>query len=404
MRFVYKARNQDGALISGELDAINAMIVKDALVDKNLFPVSVQPKGFDLSLSSFFAKKVKIKDLVNLTRQIQVMFSAGTPMDRIIDVARRQAKHAGLKKSLEKIHQDISVGTKLSEAFAKHPQYFNSLYVNMLNVGETGGVLDGTLKELVKILQSEHMIRAKVKSATLYPKIVMGTLLLVSAVMLIFVIPAFSAFYTKFKAELPLATRILIGISDAVTAYWYLVFFGMVGGFFAWRAFVVTPVGKNFSSLLKFKLPIFGHLNLMVANARFGHLISSLYHAGLPLTKSLEVVAETMDNYRFDEDVRFLKKGLEEGKGLSVAMKSARYFTPLIIESTEVGELTGRLDELLSSAALFYDDEVNDILKNLATLIEPILLFVIFGMIALLALAIFMPIWNLSNVVMPSGG
>lgn len=403
MRFVYKARNQDGALISGELDAINAMIVKDALADKNLFPVSVQPKGFDLSLASFFVRKVKTKDLVNLTRQIQVMFAAGTPMDRIIDVSRRQAKHAGLKKSLEKIHQDISVGAKLSEAFAKHPQHFNSLYINMLNVGETGGVLDGTLKEMVKILQSEHAIRAKVKSATLYPKIVMGTLFAVSTVMLMFVVPAFGVFYAKFDAQLPLATRILVAISDVVTAYWYLVFFGMLGGFFAWKAFVTTPVGKNFSSLLKFKTPIFGHLNLMVANARFGHLISALYRAGLPLTKSLDVVADTIDNHRFADDVRLLKKGLEEGRSLSAAMKSARYFTPLVIESTEVGELTGRLDELLSSAALFYDDEANDILKNLSTLIEPVLLFIIFGMIALLALAIFMPIWNLSNVVMPSG-
>lgn len=220
MIFIYKARNKQGLLVSGEVEGSHSAAVRHALVSQNLFPVSVQPKGFEMSLKSLLQRRVTNKDIVKLTRQIQVMFEAGTPMDRILETAEKQTQHEGLKQALRKIHDDVSSGLTLSQAFAKHPKYFSSLYVNMLTVGETGGILDKTLKEMVKIIESEYQIKAKIKTAMLYPKIVFGALMAVTVLMLNFVIPAFGDFYAKFNAELPLPTRILIGLSDFFVGYW----------------------------------------------------------------------------------------------------------------------------------------------------------------------------------------
>lgn len=402
MIFIYKARNKEGLLIAGELEGDSVGVVKNALASQDLFPVSVQPKGFEQTFRGLLQFKVKTKELINLTRQIHIMFSAGLPMDRILLTAKRQAKHKGLQEAMDKIHHDVSAGLKLSDAFSKHPKYFNKLYTSLLGVGESAGVLETTLKEIIKILEKENTIRAKVKSATLYPKIVLGALVGVAVLMLTMVIPVFGDFYAGFGAELPLPTRILIGLSDFIVAYWYVALGLVVAAVFAWKTFLKTPYGRDWASMMQFRIPIFGPLNLMVANSRFGHLIGSLYRSGLPLSNSLEIVADTMDNYRYREDVMAVKEGLSRGESLSAAMASERYFTPLMIENTEVGEMTGRLDELLAAVAIFYDEEVDDILKNLTTLIEPILLFFIFGMVTLLALSVFLPVWNLSKVIMPS--
>lgn len=401
MQFTYRARNQDGALISGSLDGVNAAAVKAALASQGLFPVEVRGEGFEIPIRSFLRRPPKPKDLLALTRQFQVMFSAGTPMDRILRTLVRQSSHPELKEALQKIYDDVSSGSRLSEAFAKHPKFFNPLYTNMLAVGEAGGVLDKTLKGLADILAKEHQIRAKVKSATLYPKLVVFALVVVAIAMLVYVIPIFADFYVQYEASLPLPTRILIGLSDAVVSYWYLALFLVLALFLAWRRFALSAKGKRFWAQMELKFPIFGHLNFLVANARFGHLISSLYHAGLPLTSSLEIVAKTIDNVLFAQDVIQLKQEIDRGKAIGTAMEEASYFSPLMVEAAFVGEQTGRLGELFEQTASFYDEEIDALLKTLSTLIEPLLLFILFGMITLLALAVYLPIWQLSKVVMP---
>ena len=402
--YVYKARDRLGSLITGKLQGTSTIEVKDALASEGLFPVSVQPEEFELSLASIFQPKLKTKDLSNLTREFQVMFAAGTPMDRILATLVQQTKHKGLKEAMRKIQADISSGVRLSEAFAKHPQYFDLLYSQMLGVGETGGVLDKTLKELASIIQKEDRIRSKVKSATLYPKLVVGALIIVSTFMLYFVMPKFADFYSGHNAKLPVPTLIMIGASNFIRTYWLLFLILIGAGGVAWKGFMKTQKGKKFLGLVKFKAPIFGNLFRLAANARFGHLVSALYRAGLPLSQSLDVVADTIDNIHYSDEIRYLKRELDQGRSLSDAMKETEYFTPMIQETTSVGEQTGHLDDILESVASFYDEEIDDILKNLTTLIEPILLFTIFGLVALLALAVFLPVWNLSNVILGGGG
>lgn len=399
--YVYKARDRTGNLITGTLEGPSTVAVNEALATRGLFPVSLQPRGLNLNLASLFQKKVKTRDLVNLTRQFEVMFAAGTPMDRILATLERQTKHEGLKEAMSKIHKDVSAGTRLSDAFAKHPRYFDHLFTSMLSVGEVGGVLNRVLKGMAAILGKEDRIKSKIKSATLYPKVVIFALVVVATLMLIFVIPVFGDFYKGYGAKLPLPTLIVLAASDVLIGYWWIA--GTVTGlaYWSWRRFKKTVRGKEFLSYVEFHFPVFGTLTLLAANARFGHLLGALYKAGLPLTRSLEVVADTIDNLRYARDVQYLKQELDKGRSLSMAMEESQYFTPLMKEVTAVGEQTGKLDEMLETTALFYDEEVDEMLKNLTTLIEPMLLFGIFGMVGLLALAVYMPVWNLSSVVNP---
>lgn len=399
--FVYKARTSQGALLAGEVEGTNAREVKEALAGEGLFPVSVQPKSFHLSLKEILFGRLKPQELFNFTRQFQALFAAGLSVDRIFTTLIQQTSHRYFREIIKKIHHDISTGTSLADAFARHPRTFSKMYTSMIAVGEAGGVLDKTLKELASIVGKEHRIRSRVKTATLYPKIVFVVTTLVAAGMLLFVIPVFADFYAGYGAALPLPTRILIGASKLVTTYWYVgaaLFLGIV---WSARLLVKTQRGRTEIDRLKLRTPVIGRLLRMVANARFGHLVGALYRAGLPLGLSLEVVAETIDNSLFAQAVLRLRQEIDRGGSLARAMRQDSSFSPLLVESVAAGEESGRLDELLDATATFYDEEVEEILKNLTTLIEPILLFIVFGMVALLALAIFLPIWNLSNVILP---
>jgi type II secretory pathway component PulF len=403
--FSYQARDRGGALIEGEIEVQQADQVESAIMSLGYYPVSFTKKNQDISFTSFtsiFQKKPAAKDIANLTRQFQVMFSAGTPIDRILFTLAKQASNPLLKVVLTEIQADVASGLRPSAAFKKHPLYFNSLYTSMLEAGETGGFLDRTLNEMAKILEKEHEIKTKVSSATLYPKIVFGVLIIVTWGMLVFVIPPFQTFYAKFGADLPLPTKILLNLSKLLTNYWYLGLFFVICIFFGWRYFAKTPQGTEFRSWLELRAPVFGRLNLLVINARFGHLISGLYRAGVPLVSALGIVANTVSNKFFAQEILEIKNGVEHGRSLSKCLEGSKYFEPMMQEACGVGEKIGKIDELLLSVAKFYDEEADDMLKNLSVLIEPFLLVVLFGAVMLLALAIYMPMWNISKVILPS--
>lgn len=398
--FVYKARNAQGQLVSGEVDGQDIHMAKSILVEQGLFPLTVQPSSFEVTWSSLFTRRARQKELLSLTRQFAVMFRAGTPMGRILGVLAQQARHPGLKKAFTKIQKDVFAGVKLSRAFGKFPQYFNRLYVSLLAAGEEGGILEETLDQLAQILRNEHSIRAKVKSATLYPKIVVGSIFLVATLMLVYVIPVFENFYASFEAELPAVTIALMQVSHFLTTYWFLALALMASLVAGWKMILKTKEGKRFFTKLGFKVPVFGNLHTMILNARFGHLVSSLYRAGLPLSGNLEIVAQTMDGSIYSDEVLRVKASIDKGDSLSQAMRQQKYFSPLILEAVDTGEETGEMDTLLESTATFFDEEIEATLKNLTTLLEPMLLFFVFLMIGFLAFAVFSPIWNLSNVVL----
>jgi type II secretory pathway component PulF len=259
--------------------------------------------------------------------------------------------------------------------------------------------LEKVLQELVKLLSKEEEMKKNVKSATLYPKIVVVVLIVAVFVLMTLVVPKFSTFYAKYSAELPIPTLILIGVSKFFKNAWYLIIIFIGFAYFMFARYSHSRTGRFKIDRLKFKLPVFGDLNAKISNARFGHILSALYKSGLPMPRCLEVAARVIGNEAFSREVFIIRDDIQKGATLADAMSRQTLFPPVVIETTAVGERAGSLDEMLDTVAEHYDLEVGHTVKNLATLLEPLLLIMIFGMVTLLALAIFLPIWNLSQVV-----
>lgn len=402
--FDYHARDDQGQLVEGQQEGSSVDEVLASLAAQGLYPISasvasaVGVKKLDFK---FWKKKLKPKDLATFTRQFEIMYSVGLPLDKILNTLAAQAVNEDFKKVLLEVKGDVSGGMRLSQAFARHPQYFNHLYINMVEVGDVGGILNKSMAELAKVLQSEYVLKQRMKSAMLYPKIVVVVLGLMLAGMLIFVFPKFEQFYSQNNADLPYVTLLVMAMSKALTSYWYLIILFIGGTYYFWKWLKKNASVRRQLDFLAFKVPVLGKLNLMVTNARFAHLISALYRAGLPLAYALGIVSETVDNVLFAEEIRFLQTSLESGESLGNSLQKTKYFSVLIKESCAVGEKTGKLDIILEEVGRFYHVEVEDLTKNFTTLIEPLMLVLLAGIVLFVGMAVYMPIWNMSKVILP---
>jgi type II secretory pathway component PulF len=399
--FTYQARDSKGSLVNGTIDAPNLAVVQEKLRTLGLFPTKVRIKPFQEFEDKFnkIFNPVRVSDKIAVTSQLFTLFKAGMNVDDIFGTLTRQSSHPILKDVLAGVQQEISSGSSLSSALAAYPKVFDRLYVNLVMSGEEGGILEEVLHNLTGLLESEAALKSRVKSALLYPKIVVGVLVMAMFTMLTWVVPKFSGFYGHFHAVLPLPTRILMSVGDFMNNYWYLVLTIMIAGVFAFKKYTSSKKGRLQWGKFLFQVPVFGPLNKKIANARFCHLIAALYSSGLPMTRCVELCAEVVDNGYFIREVKRIHSTIYRGKTLSEAMRACETFTPIIIDATEAGESSGSLDEILVTMGKHYDTEIDYTLKNLTTLLEPLLLFGIFGMVTLFALAIFLPMWNLSSVV-----
>ena len=400
--YLYRARDAQGALITGQVEASAVEALKIKLASQGLIPLSVKGVAQGIHLpnwTKFFGPRIKLEEILVFTRQFQTLFKAGLGMEAILSALIRQCQNKGFQEVLQKIRAEVSSGGTLSSAFSKHPKVFRELYINMLAAGEEAGILEGTLKYLADLLEKESMLTASVKSAILYPKIVLAVLVMAISILMIFVVPKFATFYEHYQSALPLPTLILMKLSHLFVHGWYLL--AAIAGLliFAFKRYQRTARGKLRLGKIAFQVPVFGPLNLRVANARFCHILSSLYRSGLPITRALEITGGTLENGAFRRDVEILCAELTGGRSLSEGMGRCHYFTPVIMEATAAGEKSGALDEMLESVGGHYDMEVGHSLKNLTTMLEPILLIFIFGIVGLFAMAIFLPIWNMSQLV-----
>ncbi len=399
----YKAYDAQGIMVEGVTKGRNEKDILGAMHKKGLCIVELNSVGQSfvdqLGLSKLF-HRVKIEELIVFTRQFYTLYKAGLSIDTLLGTLIKQVQNPTLKNALTSIRDDIQSGTSLSQAFGKHPKIFGMLYVSMLSAGEEAGILEEVLLELTKVLEKETQIRQEVSSATLYPKIVVGAMLISLYVMLTVIIPKFANFYGKYGADLPLPTRILLEMSNFATHYWYLVFAGLGLGLFLFLRYIRTPRGRLRFDTLKLKTPIFGALFQKIETARFGHVFAALYRSGLAMVRSLEVLSGVMGNQVYVLEIQRIRGGIIQGSSLEAMMKASHYFSPITVETAAIGEKTGNLDEMLSALADHYDLEVRHTTKNLMTLLEPMLLGGIFGMVTLMALAVFLPMWNLSSVVL----
>lgn len=400
--FAYKARDARGGSVQGFLVGEDINAVRKKLADQGLIPISVSNAGSNtlLKLNLMFKKKVKIEELVIFTKQFYTLFRAGMGMEVLLSTLAKQTPNPTMREALDTVRNDIQQGMGLAKAFSKHPAIFDDLYVSMLTSGEEAGILEEVLAQLADLMEKESAMRKGIKSAMLYPKIVIGVLVCASVVLMTVVIPKFQSFFASFKRELPLPTKIMIWASDFMTSYFFVVVGIVIAIRIMFKRYYATPKGKLLVDRFKFKMFVFGPLALKVANARFSNILSSLYRSGLPVTKALNITAATIGNEAFARDVKILQSEVELGRGIADSMRALTYFSPVIIEATNIGEKTGALDQMLKSIGEHFEMEINHTIKNLTTLLEPMLLVVIFGMVTMFALAIFMPIWGMSQAAL----
>jgi type II secretory pathway component PulF len=374
--------------------------VADQLSAQGFIPVLIEeqaesPPGADL-LAGF--ARVKPQDLIVFSRQLSTLMSAGVPFIQSLTTMEKQTENPRLRDAIVDVRHELEAGSPFSDALARHPKLFSKLYVSMVRAGETAGILDDILERLAFLAEHDAETRARIKTAVRYPLIVVATICVAFVFLVSFVIPRFQSIFSQFKTELPLPTRILLGINYAVQHYWYALILGT--GLVAWAAvrYVGTPQGRLRWDRMKLKLPVFGLLFQKVALSRFARVFSAMQTSGISMMLTLEITTETVGNVVIARVVEQMRESVREGKGLVGPMTASGLFPPLVVQMISVGEETGKIDIMLNKVSDYYDKDVEYALRTLSTMIEPILLLFVGGMVLFLALGIFLPMWNMMTL------
>lgn len=399
--FLYKGRTQSGAVVNGVLDAATPEEAAQQLFSKGYTPIKIE-RG-DSVMPSVTSKnlfdRVKAEDLIVFSRQLATLITAGISFLRSLDTLAEQTKSRKLRGIIEEMRKEVERGSSFSNALSKFPDVFSPLYISMISVGEEGGVLDEILDRLAGLLEHEATTKARIKAATRYPLIVVFAITIAFIVLTTFVIPRFAAIYAASKTQLPLPTRMLLFINKAITQYWPFMIAGIAAIIFAFKSYIKTTSGRWNWDNFKLKVPIIGPVIEKTVMSRFARLFSTLYRSGIPLMHTLEIVSGTLGNVIIERAVGTIKESVREGKGISQPMASTNAFPPMVTQMVAVGEETGALDTMLTKVSDYYDQEVEYAIKNLSTSLEPVLLVFLAGMVLFLALAMFLPIWDMIHAL-----
>ncbi|MFZ3089094.1 MAG: type II secretion system F family protein [Nitrospirota bacterium] len=399
--FHYKARDKFGALFEGTIETVNREFVATQLDGLGYIPVSITEEKEGLFSPEFLQQFTRItpQDQIIFSRQLATLISAGLPFIASFETLIEQTENPRLKKVIAKVKQDVEGGSTIADALERHPKVFSSLYVNMIRAGEAGGVLDEILNRLAFLAEHEAETRARVKAATRYPIIVIAATAIAFVVLMTFVVPRFVEIYANFKGTLPMPTRVLIWLNKFIKGYWYLIIGAIAGLIFGMRWYINTEAGRLQWDNIKIKLPIFGPIFLKLAMSRFSRIFATLNRSGLPILQTLDIVSATIGNKVISRVIDNVRDSARGGKGLVQPMRVSKVFPPIVTRMMAVGEETGNMDEMLVKISDYYDTEVEYAIKNLSTLIEPILIVIIGGMVLFLALGIFLPMWNMISLM-----
>jgi type II secretory pathway component PulF len=400
-QYHYKVRDNDGALQTGVMEAAKKEAVADKLAGMGLFPVLIEeqaaPSGA-AGAASMLLSRVSSQDIIVFSRQLATLVSGGIPFIQSLATLERQTESPRLKTVIAEVRRDVEGGLSFSDALAKHPRIFTKLYVSMVRAGETAGILDDILERLALLSEHDADTRARVKAAVRYPVIVLASVCAAFFFLVSFVVPKFSAIFSRFGTQLPLPTRVLIVLNLVIQNYWYLLLIGVVAVVSGVLWYVNTPRGRRQWDLLKLRLPVFGVLFKKVALSRFARVFSAMQRSGLSMMLTLEIVQETVGNAVIADVILKMQGELREGKGLVAPMEASGLFPPLMVQMIAVGEETGSIDVMLNKVSDYYDRDVEYALRNLSTMIEPILLLLVGGMVLFLALGIFLPMWDMISL------
>lgn len=408
--FQYKARDKMGSLISGEMEALSREMVGQELGRQGQFPVSIQEvktrhgesRGLNINVDEFFSK-IRIDDMVLFSRQMATLFRAGIPLMGILSALSEQIENPKFKRVLEEMHRGIQDGLALSEVMSRHPTVFSELYVSMIRAGEEGGIMDEILQRVADLLEKQAQNEAKVRSALRYPKFVLMAMAAALVVLMIYVVPVFVKIFEKVNLELPLATRLLISFNNFFHNYWYLGLAGLIFAFYMIKNYLATTQGRYQWDRIKLKLPLIGPIVLRASMAKFARVFGNLQRAGVPILDALMVSSRVVDNAVIAQVIEKLRDSVQEGLGLAAPLKSSGWVPVMVVQMVAAGEESGLLDEMLVKVADYYDEEVDRAVTSLSSSIEPILIVCIGGMVLFVALAIFMPMWDMSQMARTRG-
>lgn len=395
--FKYVAKNREGKTVKGKVESKDINLAAAALMERNLLVIKIQPftDDFFAELKTKFGG-IKQDEIVNMTRQLATMVTAGLPLTNGLSILVDQSKPE-LGRIMATILQEVEGGNTLAKALEKQPKYFSRLYVQLVNAGEAGGVLDQVLERLADNLEKDKEFRAKTKGALIYPAIVVTAMIIVAIIMMVFVIPKLTAMYTDFGAELPLPTKILIGISNLMVKIWWLLLASAVGGAMAFKQWLKTDLGRHKFDQMMLKLPIVGVLMQKTMLTEFTRTMSLLLGSGISLLQGLEIVGESLENVIYREAMKDVGKNVEKGVTMSAALSRHEVFPPILHQMTNVGEQTGKLDEVLEKLSAYFETETSHAVKNLTTAIEPLIMIVLGVGVGAMVIAIIMPIYNLTS-------
>ena len=400
--FTYKAKGADGSVSTGSIDAGKQQEAVAKLRAQKLTVIEIA-EGSQNPLEAIKAKlfgkgSVGSKDLVLFSRQLSTLVSAGVPIVQGLSILEEQMENPRFKEIVGEVRSDIESGLSISDALKKHPDAFPDIYTAMIRAGELGGILDTILERLSGFLESSEALKAKVKSAMMYPAIVLSICGIVTIFLLTFVIPTFAAIFESFGRELPAPTRALIALSSAMRSYWYMIFIIPTAAWFGFKKFYASPAGRRFVDAQTLKAPIFGIILKKVAVAKFTRTLGTLVKSGVPIMQGLETVAATAGNVVIEEAVLSTRESIREGGRLADPLKKSGIFPPMVTQMISVGEETGCLDVMLSKIADFYDTEVDAAVKGLTSMIEPLVIVVMGVLIGGIVIAMFMPMFEMGSM------
>ena len=386
-----------GRTVSGTLEADSFELVRTKLSDLNYHVLSIRQAKAGNSLKEAFnnMQRVKLRDLVMFSRQFATMIDAGLSVVKCLDILQKQTRNPKMKEVIGEVKRDVAGGMSLTESLQKHPRIFSPLYVNMMRSAEAGGILDIVLDRLSTFLEKEQETRNKIKSAMTYPAVVFCFAMLMVMGLLFFVLPKFKGIFETMGLKLPLTTKILLNSSTYLQQYWYIALVMIIGSVVLIKVFSRTDRGKYAIDSAKLRLPIFGDLILKTSVSRFARTFGTLISSGVPVLRALEIVSDTAGNRVISEIVVRARVSIKEGEKISTPLFGSRIFPVMVTQMIAIGEETGRLDQMLVKVSNFYDDEVDNTLKSLTSLIEPLMIVGLGLIVGFIAVSVISPIYAL---------
>jgi len=397
--FVWKGRTMAGETQAGEVAFERQEEALDFLRKKRILVTSLKEKskGFKFALPE--GGGVSTKEMAIFTRQFATMISAGLPLVQCLDILASQTTRPGFAKVISDVTREVEAGSTLADALSKNKKVFDDLFRNMIAAGEAGGILDDILMRLAQYIEKADALKRKVQGAMIYPAVVLTVALGATCFMLIFIIPTFAKMFTDFGGELPLPTAIVLGMSKFLRTFWWVMALAITGAVIGIQKWYTTDLGQKKIDGFLLKMPVLGDVLLKGAVARFTRTLGTLISSGVPILQGLEITARTAGNRVISDAIMSARASIREGETVGAPLKASGVFPPMVVQMISVGEQTGALDEMLTKIAIFYEDEVDQAVENLTSIIEPVMIVLMGGIVGGMVVAMYLPMFKLITVV-----